>query len=75
MPIDTVSTDRLAQCPSCGKSMRFARSCTDIGVKAPSQLFECKECRLEITAEQVLGLLPRWTETDSGVTVHIGVVE
>jgi hypothetical protein len=56
MPMDTISTDQFVTCPSCGKSMRFARTVPKIGDLPEMQTFECRLCRLAITAEQVLGI-------------------
>ena len=54
MNIDTISTDRLLTCPCCGQSMRFARTVPTVGGLPEMQTFECKPCRLAVTAEQVL---------------------
>jgi hypothetical protein len=56
MNIDTISTDRLLTCPCCGKTMRFARTVAKVGDLPEMQTFECRFCRLAITAEQVLGI-------------------
>ena len=54
MTIDTISTDRLAACPCCGRSMRFARTVPKVGDLPEMETFECTLCRLAVTAEQVL---------------------
>ena len=57
MPIDTISTDRLVTCPSCGELMRFARTVPKVGDLPEMQTFECRLCRLAVTAEQVRGIM------------------
>jgi hypothetical protein len=52
--MDHVETDRLAACPSCGAPMRFLRTVPAIGGLPEMQTFECRPCRLAVTAEQVL---------------------
>ena len=54
MPIDTINTDRLVACPCCSRSMRFARTVPKVGDLPEMETFECKPCRLAVTAEQVL---------------------
>jgi hypothetical protein len=54
MTIDTISTDRLAACPCCGRSMRFERTVPKVGDLPEMETFECTLCRLAVTAEQVL---------------------
>jgi hypothetical protein len=56
MNIDTIRTDRLLTCPCCGKTMRFARTVPKVGDLPEMQTFECRLCRLAITAEQVFGI-------------------
>jgi hypothetical protein len=55
MRIDTISTDRLLMC--CGEPMRFARTVPKVGELPEMQTFECRLCRLAVTAEQVLGIM------------------
>jgi hypothetical protein len=57
MRIDTISTDRLLMCPCCGEPMRFARTVPKVGELPEMQTFECRLCRLAVTAEQVLGIM------------------
>ncbi len=57
MPIDTVSTDRLVTCPCCGELMRLTRTVPKVGDLPEMQTFECRLCRLAVTAEQVRGIL------------------
>jgi len=52
--MDHVETDRLTVCPSCGAPMRFLRTVPTAGDLPEMQTFECRPCRLAITAEQVL---------------------
>jgi hypothetical protein len=52
--MDHVDTDRLAACPSCGAPMRFSRTVPAISGLPEMQTFECRPCRLAVTAEQVL---------------------
>jgi len=54
MRVDTICADRLAYCPICGAPMRFAQSFPSFGAETPSQTFECKQCRLAVTAEEIL---------------------
>jgi hypothetical protein len=49
-----VETDRLTACPSCGGLMHFLRTVPSMSGLPEMQTFECKPCRLAITAEQVL---------------------
>ena len=56
MNIDTISTDRLLTCPCCGQTMCFARTVPKLGDLPEMQTFECRLCRLAVTAEQVLGI-------------------
>ncbi len=56
MPVDTISTDQFLACPCCGKPMRFARPVPKIDSLPEMQTFECRLCRLAVTAEQVLGI-------------------
>jgi hypothetical protein len=57
MPIDTISTDQLVTCPSCGEPMRFARTVPKVGDLPEMQTFECRLCRLAVTAEQVRSIM------------------
>ena len=57
MPIDTISTDQLVTCPSCGEPMRFARTVPKVGELPEMQTFECRLCRLAVTTEQVRGIM------------------
>ncbi len=57
MPIDTISTDRLVTCPCCGEAMRFTRKVPKVGDLPEMQTFECRLCRLAVTAEQVRGIM------------------
>jgi hypothetical protein len=52
--MDHIETDRLTACPSCGAPMRFLRTVATIGCLPELQTFECRPCRLAVTAEQVL---------------------
>jgi hypothetical protein len=52
--MDHVETDRLAACPSCGAPLRFVRTVPTISGLSEMQTFECRVCRLAVTAEQVL---------------------
>jgi hypothetical protein len=52
--MDHVETDRLTACPSCGEPMRFLRIVPPTGDLREMQTFECRPCRLAVTAEQVL---------------------
>jgi hypothetical protein len=54
MRLDTISTDRLALCPSCGKSMRFARSFHQGDGFSELNTFECRQCGVALTAEAAL---------------------
>jgi hypothetical protein len=54
MPIETISTDRLVTCPCCGELMRFARTVPKVSDLPEMQTFECRPCRLAVTAEQVV---------------------
>ncbi len=54
MPIDTVSTDRLVTCPSCGGLMRFSRRVPSFSGLPEMLTFECRACQLAVTAEQIL---------------------
>ncbi len=56
MNIDTISADWLLTCPCCGQIMRFARAVPKVGDLPEMQTFECRLCRLAVTAEQVLGI-------------------
>jgi hypothetical protein len=47
-------TDCLTACPSCGAPMRFLRTLPPFGGLSELQTFECRPCRLAVTAEQVL---------------------
>jgi hypothetical protein len=49
-----VDADRLTACPSCGAPMRFLRTVPTTGDLPEMQTFECRPCRLVVTAEQVL---------------------
>ena len=40
----------LAACPSCGAPMRFSRT---VSLIKEMRIFECKPCRLVITAEHL----------------------
>jgi hypothetical protein len=53
--VDSVCTDRLAKCPSCGEPLTFVRT-TVPQVSDPSevQTFECGPCGLSLTAQAVL---------------------
>ena len=53
-----VDTDRLATCPSCGAPMRFLRTVPSAADLREMQTFECRPCRLAITAEEVVLQLP-----------------
>jgi hypothetical protein len=55
--IDTISTNRLVTCPSCGEPMRFTRTVPKVGNLPEMQTFECRLCRLAVTAEQVRGIM------------------
>ncbi len=57
MPIDTISIDRLVICPSCGEPMRYTRTVPKVGDLPEMQTFECRLCRLAVTAEQVRGIM------------------
>jgi hypothetical protein len=50
--VDHTETDCLTACPSCGAPMRFLR--TAFRASPELQTFECRPCRLAVTAEQVL---------------------
>jgi hypothetical protein len=49
-----IDNDGLAACPSCGALMRFSRTVSLINDVAEMRIFECKPCRLVITAEHLL---------------------
>jgi predicted nucleic acid-binding Zn ribbon protein len=49
-----IDNDGLAACPSCGAPMRFSRTISLINDAAKMRIFECKPCRLVITAEHLL---------------------
>jgi len=49
-----IDNDGLAACPSCGAPMRFSRTVSLINDVAEMRIFECKPCRLVITAEHLL---------------------
>jgi hypothetical protein len=49
-----VETDCLTACPSCGAPMRLLRTVTSLSGLPEMQTFECRPCRLAVTAEQVL---------------------
>lgn len=40
-------------CVSCGKSMHFVRKISPRGLLPELETYECRECRLSITAEAV----------------------
>ncbi len=52
MPIDTISTDRLVTCPSCGALMRLSRRVPSFAGLPEMLTFECGPCQLAVTAEQ-----------------------
>jgi hypothetical protein len=52
--MDHVETDRLAACPICGAPLRFVRTVPMVSGLSEMQTFECRVCRLAVTAEQVL---------------------
>jgi hypothetical protein len=52
--MDHIETDRLTACPGCGAPMRFLRTVPPISDLPEMQTFECKPCRLAVTAEQLL---------------------
>jgi hypothetical protein len=54
MRVDTVSTDQIAVCPTCGNAMQFARAGSPNAGLSALQTFECRPCGLSITAEAVL---------------------
>ena len=49
-----IDNDGFAACPSCGAPMRFPRTISLINDAAEMRIFECKPCRLVITAEHLL---------------------
>lgn len=57
MGIDTISTDRLPACPSCGGLMKFARSLENFGARPALRTFECRQCCVAVTAEEALDVL------------------
>jgi predicted nucleic acid-binding Zn ribbon protein len=52
--MDHIENDRLTACPSCGAPMRFLRTVPPISDLPEMQTFECRPCRLAVTAEQLL---------------------
>src|SRR5271169_2102771 len=54
MRVDTICTDQLALCPTCGEPMRFAPAFSKFGAENAQQIFECKLCRLAVTTEEIL---------------------
>ncbi len=54
MSIDTISTDQLVTCPSCGALMRLLRIVPSFSGLPEMQTFECVPCQLAVTAEQIL---------------------
>jgi hypothetical protein len=48
-----IDKNGLAACPSCGAPMRFPRTVPLINDVAEKRIFECKPCRLVITAEHL----------------------
>ncbi len=56
--MDHPETDRFIACPSCGARMRFLRTLPSNGNFREMQTFECRPCRLVVTAEQVLLQFP-----------------
>jgi predicted nucleic acid-binding Zn ribbon protein len=48
-----IDNNGLAACPSCGAPMRFSRTISLINDVAEMRIFECKPCRLVITAEHL----------------------
>jgi hypothetical protein len=50
--IHSISTDRLALCPTCGEPMRFDP--THQKGNSELRLFECKRCGLALSAEAAL---------------------
>ena len=57
MWIDTISTNPLVTCPCCGELMHFARRVPKVGDLPEMQTFECRLCRLAVTAERVGGIM------------------
>jgi len=56
--MDHAETDRFLSCPSCGAAMRFLQTKRLDRVFRELQTFECRPCRLTVTAEQVLLQFP-----------------
>ncbi len=54
MPIDTISTDQLVTCPSCGALMHLSQIVPAFSGLPEMQGFECAPCGLAVTAEQIL---------------------
>lgn len=53
--VDSVCTDRLAKCPSCGEPLTFVRTTVpQVGDPSEVQTFECGPCGLSLTAQAVL---------------------
>jgi hypothetical protein len=57
--MDHAETDRFLSCPSCGAAMRFLQTTrSNRSGFRELQTFECRPCRLTVTAEQVLLQFP-----------------
>jgi len=56
-PIETIRTDQFVTCPCCGEPMRLVRTVPQLGELPEMQRFECRLCRLAVTAEEVLGIV------------------
>jgi len=52
--MNSINTDQLAICPSCGAAMHLSRIVPAVGGLPEMQTFECRLCHLAVTAEQVL---------------------
>jgi len=56
--MDHVDIDRFIACPSCGAPMRFLRTIPAGRNFREMQTFECRPCRLAVTAEQLMIQFP-----------------
>jgi hypothetical protein len=56
MNIDTIRTDRLLTCRAAVKLCVFHEQCQRWATSPTCRTFECRLCRLAVTAEQVFGI-------------------